>query len=215
MQNKQFLIGGVIVLAVIVGVGFFLSKSNQPVTTNETNTDSSITTSPPEVSTSPITSETPSELGQGGSSYLDPESVYSFLYPNDYTLSPMNNGSVRITKTGPTQRGQTELYDGVLLYFETVSLDGSTLEQWVDGAITQSTADGTSQVVKPKTAMNLNGYSGFSYSMRGLGESNNLVLQKDSNSPYAVNIIYAVYDPQNVGFQNEIDAILKTLQIQK
>lgn len=76
------------------------------------------------------------KLNRGGSSYSDSKGVYSVLYPNDYTIDDMNGGEiVRIYKQGPTQTGQTEMYDGAIMNFQIVELRGQSLEEWVDTQI--------------------------------------------------------------------------------
>lgn len=206
----------VIVIVLIVGAGglaFMFRQGNvinAPVPSADTNS-----LALPNPSGENDASST-ADLQAGGSSYLDPKGVFSFLYPNDYRLDHEGGGQyTRISKLGPTQRGQTEMYDGVLVVFESVDLGGKPLEQWVDESIKTSTADGTSEVIQAKSPVTVNNYKGFTYTLRGLGESKYLVLQKDSQSDFAVSIVSAVYDPSNQGFQSQVSGILNTLQILK
>lgn len=155
-----------------------------------------------------------SMLRAGGNSYLHPNGNFSFLYPNDYKIG--NEATfVRIYKNGPSQKGQTEMYDGVLMLFEPIDLKSKSLSQWVEENIEASTMDGTSKVTKPKAETKVNNYSGYSYSLEGLGESNHIVLQKDANSETGVHIITSVYDPTNAGFEQEVTDTLDTLEILK
>lgn len=184
-----------------------------------------------QVTESPTTSPTPAteqdpkptvdnDLGLGGSSYADPTGVFTVLYPNEYAVDSQENAMTkqtitRLTKRGATQKGQTEIYDGVLIVFEVTPLEGKTLEQWVDESIKQSTENGMSELTSPKKATTLQGYKGFTYKIRGLGESEYLVIQKDANSQYGVVITTLVADPEKVGYQREVDEILRTLELQK
>ena len=79
----------------------------------------------------------------GGSSYGDDNGLYSFLYPSEYTIDESDTKHIRIYKTGPTQTGQTEMYDGVIVVFEVLELGGQSLSDWVDENITSITSDGT------------------------------------------------------------------------
>lgn len=196
-----------ITLAIITLIaGFIYFQSNQ-------NNQQNLTVVP---TLTPSSSTAPSELLQGGSSYSDPNGVFTFLYPNNYQIDGQNNGQMtRVFKLGPTQQGQTEMYDGVIVHFERVDLGGKSLSDWVDDRIAQSIADGTSQVVTPKAPATLNNYPGFSYELRGLGTFENQVFQKDTNSNNAVLITTLVADPGNLGFQQEVNEILSTLQILK
>lgn len=71
------------------------------------------------------------------------------------------------------------MYDGVILVFEPVNLNGQTLEKFVDTRIQESTADGTSEITQ------------------------------------ALVISYLNADPGKLGFQQEIDATLSTIQLLK
>jgi hypothetical protein len=200
-QNIKVVVFLIIILAV---ASFFYFRQNKTVF------ESLLTPSPKSV-----VSESSSELLQGGSSYGDPNGIYSFLYPNGYAIDSQDSLQVRVYKNGPTQKGQTEMYDGVIVNFGKVNLDGKSLNEWVNDSIKQATADGTSEVIEAKTSITFNKYPGFSYTLRGLGTSEYIVVQKDSNSDNAIVITYLVADPTNVGFQKQVDDILSTLQILK
>ena len=210
---KNILLIGVI-LVILVG-GFVYIRRNNPASPSNTTVDQSEPTSSPKaepfISSSPDTST----LKAGGNSYLDTKGVYSFLYPNDYQINQESPDHTRIYKQGATQAGQTEMYDGVIVVFESVNLGGKTLSDWVDTRIKESTTDGTIEVSKPKQATRLNTYPGFTYEVRGLGSSTYLVLQKNAQSDYGVVITYLVSDPENVGFQTEVDTILSTVELLK
>lgn len=202
----------VIIFALITAAGYFLvaPKIPQPAVspTSSPSTAANALASP--------SSELVASLRLGGNSFADPKGVFVFLYPNDYVQDSQNNGQyIRIYKIGKTQRGQTEMYDGVNLNFESIALSGKTLEKWVDEHIKSMTADESIEVTQPKKQVTLNGYNGFSYKIRGLGESSYLALQKDANSQFAVSITYMASDPENVGYQKEVDAILSTLELLK
>jgi hypothetical protein len=202
-----------IVLLILFGIaGYFLFVNKQATAPSSTG---SAIPSP----TQPVTSQAPvdtNDLRAGGSSYRDPQGMYVFLYPSDYTQDEQNNGKmIRVYKLGPSQKGQTEMYDGVNVMFESVDLQQQTLEQWVDTSIQTATADGLSEIVEPKKKITQNSYPGFTYTLQGLGEAKFYVLQKDASSNYAVVVTTSVMDPQNVGFQQQVDKILATLEILK
>ncbi len=168
------------------------------------------------IAVSPTYTPTPQkDLGSSGSSYLDSKGVYSVLYPNDYVLDAQDLDHVRIYKTGNTERPQSEMSDGALVVFESVDLQGKSLEVLVDTRIKEATADGTSEIIDAKKAIVMNTYTGFRYTLRGLGISQNIILQKDVSSPYALVITYAVSDPEKKGYQQEVDAVLSTLKLVK
>lgn len=200
-----------IVLALLVGTVSFIavSRKNPPASTTVNSTSAPMGTSPePTIDAS--------DLREGGSSYRDPQGVFSFLYPSDYALSEQNNAKqIRIYKKGPTQKGQTEMYDGVILHFETIHLEKQTLSEWVDATLKTMSDDGTSRITKPKQPTMVGPYSGYTYTVESLGTGVYYAVQKDTNSPYGVLITSSVYDPTTVGFQEQVYKILSTLEIFK
>lgn len=199
---KNVVIPTIVLTIIVVIFGFTYLKPNK----NISNTYPTPTQ---------IASEDLSDLLQGGSSYSDPDGVYSFLYPNDYVIDSKDPLQVRVYKNGPTQKGQTEMYDGVIVNMGKVNLNGESLSEWVDSKINEAKADGVSEVVKAKASTTLNKYPGFSYTLRGLGIFETIVVQKDLNSDNAIVINTMVADPTNIGFQEHVDATLSTLQILK
>lgn len=203
------IIVGILVIFLLVGIGYsFVNRPLQP----PSEPIVTITPSPTHTANPQVVDD----LRAGGSSYSDADGVFVILYPNDYSMDTQNNGQqVRFFKRGETQKGQTEIYDGVMVVVEKVSLNGTDLISWVDSRIKESTADGTTEIIKGKEATTLNNYRGFTYTVRSLGEHQYYVVQKDENSPYAVVITTLVADPQNVGYQKEVDAIFSTLALLK
>lgn len=205
-MKKVFLILPLLIIA--IGLSF-LFKAQVPKSSQVTNNE------PPSSSSTPVSNPQIDILMAGGSSYLDPQGLYSFLYPNDYVLDTNDPKHPRIYKRGETQRPQGEMSDGILVVFESIDLGSQKLEQWVDNHIKQITADGTNEIVKNKEATTLNNFPGFTYEVKGLGTSTYLVLQKTAQSPSAVVIAYSISDPTSKNYQNELGAILTTFQILK
>lgn len=201
---------GVLLLLVIGGVVVMQQMQKAPSPLSEDSKQTSSETVENFVTSVPDTAD----LKAGGSSYREVNGLYTFLYPNDYELfTQPGDPHTRITKKGATQKGQTELYDGVLIDFESVNLDGMTLEAFVDKRITEATANGMSEVVDAKKMTKLNNYPGFTYELRGLGTTRYLAIQKDVQSDSAVILSFLVADPENMGYQKEVDAILSTLEL--
>lgn len=201
MNTFKLIILAIILISIL---GFFILK-NQP-----TSSPAQLQPSP----TLPSTVPTQTDLGSG-SLYRDTNGIYTFRYPDDYILDTADPVHIRIYKRGDTQRPQSEMSDGALMVFETIELQGTSLESWVDIQINQSTADGTSEIIEPKRSITQNGYLGFQYSIRGLGTSQNIILQRDTSSRYAVIITYAVSDPENRGYQKELEAVLSSFTLIK
>ena len=211
-MNKTLLAGlAIIVLVVIAGVAYY---SIQPKKDQNPEAVTPMGSNPPSSTTNASSTPQP-DLGQGGSSYADAKGIYSVLYPNDYSLDTQDPIHIRIFKRGETQRPQSEMSDGALIVFESVDLGGKTLEEFVDQRIKESVVDGTSEIINPKKAVTQNTYPGFSYTLRGLGESEYLVLQKDKNSKNALFTTYAISDPQQKNYQKDIDSIISSIKLLK
>lgn len=204
-----------IVVALIVSavVVYYLStKQNEEVTVQ---IPQQVATTEPTAEANPESASDTGTLKAGGSSFSDPEGVYTFLYPNDFTLDTQDKNFTRIYKRGEQERPQSEMTDGVLMVFETVELQDQTLKEYVDATIEEQTADGTREVTEPQKAIKIKDYAGYTYEMRGLGTSTYVVLQKDTKSKFAVAITYSVSDPKEKDYQGEVDAILSTLELRK
>ena len=214
MKNLQLV--SMIGILIIVGViGYFL-LSLKGTSAPLAETPLRETTPSPVAGLDRETNSEVDALRAGGSSHLDSQWVYSFLYPADYQLDSGNGDNyTRISKRAVTSRPQSEISDGVLLVFESIDLQGQSLSDFVRARIQESTADGTVQILQPMTAANLNEYGGFTYEVRSLGSSTYLVLQKNAQSNHAVSITYLVSDPQQQGYQSQVEAILSTLELQK
>jgi hypothetical protein len=206
------ILGFIALLIVIGGAGYFFFAQNNK--TPVASLEQPVSQAPVVATTTPTQKQ--NELMAGGNSYLDPKGVFTLLYPNDYKQDMQGNGQyVRFFKTGATQRGQTEMYDGVLLVFEVVNLGDKKLSAYVDDKIKESTADGTLQVIRPKTSTTVNNYPAYTYATRGLGEATYYAVQKDPQSKNAVVIAIAVHDPEQKNYQKEVDSTLATLQLLK
>lgn len=209
---------GIVILVtilVLIGGGFYLfaRRDNPPSPTNQNQSDTDQLSNPKQfIEGTPDTNT----LKAGGSSYSNPQGVYVFLYPNDYTLDSQNNDvHVRISKRGATQQGQTEIYDGVIMVFEAINLQDQSLESLVDSRIKESTSDGNSTLIKPKEAILLKDYLGFTFETQGFGGATHLILQKNPDSTTALSITFSVNDPEKKNYQSEVNAILSTLELMK
>lgn len=194
----------VLIVVFVVGIGLFVyfNKSDNRFKTQQP--------SPLEVNTvskdsTPLYSK----------SYTDRTGAYEISYPEDYTLDTQDPVHIRLYKRNDTKRPQGEITDGVIIVFESVDLSEKKLSDWVDERIQRSTADGTSQLISDKEQIQEGQYLGFRYTLHGQGDSQNLVIQKDSNSKDALLITYSVNDPNKKGYLEEVNKILSTIKLFK
>lgn len=155
MKNPTVII---LVVVIMLAGGLYLLMSNKNTVNNIADlsqiqpTQSQVLTVNPQLDS----------LRAGGSSFSDPNGLYTFLYPNDYVLDTSDKLHPRIFKRGPSERPQSEMSDGALVVFESVDLEDETLEQFVDTRIEESIANETSELVQPKNATTVNTIPGFS-----------------------------------------------------
>ncbi len=211
MKNITIIIG--LLVIVLVGGVIVMQQMQKPTSPTPQNQNLTSSENIEEYVSNPPDN---SELKAGGSSYREPNGLYTVLYPSDFELhTQAGDPHIRITKKGATQTGQTEMYDGILIDFESINLEGKSLEEFVDSRIIEYTNNGMSEVVDAKRATKLNNYPGFTYELSGLGSTRYLVIQKDIQSDSAVSISFLVADPEKKDYQKEVDTILSTLELLK
>ncbi len=136
---------------------------------------------------------------------------YSFSYPPDFTIREVDGSSV-VSKLGPTQKLGTEMYDGVMVQFRAVDLEGQPLADFVEAQIAADKNNGISTVVDAKQPITIKGYTGFSYVVEGMGTFTQNYIQAEGSNQ-ALEVIYLVADPSQQNFQSSVDQILNTIQL--
>lgn len=202
---------GKIILAILfliglTGLGYYLIQQDRQDQIEQMRTSDIA----PDDSASSATSHTPEEVETEGIRFSDPHNRYTLIYPNDYIQDVQKvNGIVRFYKYGPTQQEDTELYDGVIVTIQTIDLKNENLNEYVDNQIAQTSQNGVAEITESKSKTIVNGYPGYTYSTRSIGEAKNIFLQQNDSS-FAVWITTIVADPGNIGFQSDVDSILNT-----
>jgi multidrug resistance efflux pump len=203
----------IVIIAIAAGAYIYTNKTSAPPA-QSTQTQNQIITQTPSGTAAevPVAND---QLLAGGNSYLDKNNIFSILYPTDYVQDMDGENVTRFYKRGDSQRPQSEMTDGVIVTIQTEPLNGMTLEQKVDDAIKQSTAGGMAELTSPKAPVTVNNQQGFTYKIRGLGESTYVALQKNDNPQNAVTVVYAVMGEKQQEYQQQVDSMLSTLQILK
>ncbi|HSX48944.1 MAG TPA: hypothetical protein VLE44_01680 [Candidatus Saccharimonadales bacterium] len=211
--TNPLMIGLVVLVLLLLGATGFLAYQNMQLQKEVTQMKTSQVTvgsSPTPIayaSQTPSTSATP-DLTAGWKTYN--KNNFTFKYPTDVTLGENSDSSVYLSKSGPTQKAQTESTDGITMLFVPRTLNNQTLEQWVDQSISQS--NGVVSVSEGKKATTLNGYSGFTYTITGLGTQRNIILQSPLSQTNFVQINNSTADPTNQGFETVVNQILSTFK---
>jgi len=200
----------IVALLIAAGGGYYAYKTIQ----TQKKEGKDIKEAKPELTPSPELTPTPQETEQPADetanwkTYTNSETGFSFKYPEDISL--VEDEIVRLSLWGPTQKPETEFYDGISLQFELPFKLGNTpLENYVQSAIEAETVEGIAELIKDKEKIVINGLEGYTFTIRGLGDFQYIYLQS-SDSVYAIEIVNATQDPTGQGFQQTVDLILST-----
>lgn len=158
---------------------------------------------------SPISSPTP---------FIDPmeswkeysTSTYSFKYPPDMILTEGDASHAKVVKLGPTQKAQTEVYDGILINFQPYELPGVSTSTYAKNVI-QKELGPDGKIVEEVTDTELNGLPASTFTIESLGTFTFYVVQDEKEIMLAV-ISYTAPDPEDSGHQAIVDQILSTFE---
>ncbi len=199
-SRKTLILLGVVVALLLLAVGagvFVYSLQNKPKT-------------PVLVNISPTVqpSSTPDTVIPADWNVFESEDfAYTFSYPSvDFELT--ENESVRVTFIGPTQAEGTEVYDGIILEFGTITpLGDQLLLPYVKEDLGEQREH--AEVIKEPTPIKVNGIDGYTYTISGLGEFTFIYLPTPDGKS-VVRINYLVADPENSGYQKIVDDMLES-----
>jgi len=197
----------ILVIVALAAAGFFAYQNYQlkqkGSSGKETPTNSAGTT------TAPLPTPTP-DLLANWLTFSKESFCYSFKYPREVTFN--DEEIVRLSLWGPTQKQDTEFYDGLSLTFsDPLQVGNSSLSDFVESKVAAVQTEGIAEVTKPKEAILINGLNGFTFTIKGLGTFQNIYLQSPDKS-CTVEITNATVDPTNQGFQEIVDKILSTFK---
>lgn len=148
------------------------------------------------------------DIPEGWKLYSNDEIGFSMYYDGSLTLQEDTKDDVRFYKQGPTQRGQTEMYDGLIVSVRKVSvLNGGQV--YIDDQIEQYKNVGN--ITVPLHESKLNGISVKEYSASGLGDATIIFVPIDDRALLEVSCMAP--DPTNAGFQKTIDLMFSTFEL--
>lgn len=134
---------------------------------------------------------------------------FSFKYPPDMDLE-MQGDMIRVDLWGPTQRPDTELYDGILISIWRPPNDQNIdLKQFADqGLENQLAFEG--EMIQPVTHKTYGEIEGYEFSVVSLGEFTTFYFENLNDE--IIEISYFVEDPANQGFEETLKKILGSLE---
>lgn len=137
-------------------------------------------------------------------------STYAVKYPADFTVGQNQGSILAISKWGPTQKPQTEGYDGIFLSFTPLEI-GTTLTAYVEASIEEIKLQGVAELLSGPEDIIVNGYAGKTYTAQGLGIHRYLILSSKDGT-MLMEIADSTADPGNLGFSKTVNQILSTFE---
>ncbi len=129
-----------------------------------------------------------------------------FAYPPELTLHEDAPDQVRLSQWGPTQRGQTEMYDGLILSFRRVMPEGS-FEAFLEAQLAQFRETGS--ITAPLSDTVFNGRPARTFGASGLGDYTLVYVPQEGGAVLEISVLAP--DPTGAGFQRKADQVLSTV----
>ena len=207
-SNKWPIIGLTIFALTALGVtGVFAYQNYQLKQKDDSQKDN------PVISPKPTEAPLPTPTSDPTANWLtftQKDICYSFKYPQEIAFN--DEDIVRLSLVGPTQKEDTEFYDGLSLTFSLpLKIGNLSLNDYVDDKIEEVEKGGVAEITKSKKAVLVNEINGYTFTVQGLGTFQNIFLQS-LDKTCTVEITNATIDPTNQGYQQTIDKILSTFK---
>lgn len=140
--------------------------------------------------------------------YSNENVAFTFKYPKEISLK--EEDVIHLSLWGPTQKKDTEFYDGISLTFSfPFKIENTSLKDYVDSKIEESKQ--ISEIIKPREEITINEINGYTYTEQGLGIFQSIYLQSPG-IVWTVEIINGTNDPTGQGFKQTVDKILSTFK---
>lgn len=208
-SNKWLLISLVIFALAVLGVAGFFAYQNYQLK-EKLIPKKGVPSSPPMPTEVPLPTPTLDPTANW-LTYTNKNICYTFKYPKEVALNEEN--IIHLSLWGPTQKKDTEFYDGLSLSFSLpFKIGNTTLKDYVDSEIAKvKQQEDIVKILEPKKEITINGINGYTYTSQGLGTFQNIFLQSPDGT-CTVEITNATNDPTNQGYQKTVDKILSTFK---
>lgn len=208
--HKFKILGGILGTFVLAGAVFgaykFSQKKAQP---SPQPTPSPVVTPLPTPSPEPTPESTPTpEPTVDWKTHTNSKCGFSIKYPDELTVDE-TRGCVHFSLWGPTQKTETEFFDGISLLFDSDQLGNKTLKELAEeeAAMFQDVGE----VLIPPTQTTIAGVSGYTFKASGLGVFTYFYLSPKPG--VYLEIVDSTVDPTGKGFQKTVDLMLSTLKL--
>lgn len=163
-----------------------------------------------ESSLSPEPTITSQPIIEGWETFFSEEMGFSVQHPPEMNVNKMTN-SVVMTIQGPTQKVNTEFYDGISLSFSSGSLNGMSLIELAEEEVDRFGEDPAVEEVGDIRFVTINDISGYSFDITGLGTRTYIYLLQTQTK--FLQIINATVDPTGQGFEGVVNTMFSTLKV--
>lgn len=188
------------ILIVVIGLLVYTNSSNRLSQDTSQNLSPTIAISP---TNSQIMSDIPADY------LLHEGKEFSLRHHPDMEIRNEAPGITSFVLVGPTQKGQTELYDGIIFAVQSGTYAQSTFKEFVDSEVKKFEDDGVTQITSGVISVNIGNKTGFEFSTRSLGEVRQIYL--DAGNKKYVHVTLMVDDPSNAGFDEVVNNIFQSL----
>jgi len=202
MKKLLILFGGVVVGLVMLAYFLLQPKTAEPAP-QQTLVQETAQPTP-----------TAATIPAGWKTFTSEELGFSFSYPASAEIKYDSTDPliVVVFERGANQKGQTELYDGLSVTFQVLPITGDkSFKQQLDAYILDQTSNGI-DLVEPVTQTQVNGYAGYQYTLRGLGEYSSVAVELPNQTDY-VAVTNTSADYQGTFYQEQGQQLLSTLRL--
>lgn len=196
----RFLIGIILAICILVvgGLVFFESQKNIKERARQAQvTPTSIPTP------TKIKIEIPKDF------VLFKSDIYSLYHPQKMMVRDEGNGINAFVLIGPSQKGQTEMYDGINFTVLTGNYETNDFREFVDSEVKKMQSEGTIRVEQGILSVSIGENDGYEFMSRSLGEFRNIYF--DAGNKKFVHVVILLEDPTKQGFDKIVDQMLQTL----
>ncbi len=140
------------------------------------------------------------------------EHEFSVAYPPEVEVQDRQDEGVAFLFTGATQAQGTELFDGYVITFRQEGYQDDSFLTYVQRRHAELEDEPATSEITAVLPVIVAGYSGFAFNVTGLGTFRHVYIP--SGDKEALLITYLVADPENLGYQEDVDMMLSSLSVE-
>ena len=197
-----------LIILVIIGIGIFAYLTIAPFVEKKSETSSIDSQSTQQQQVSPVSSSTTTSTNSW-KTYSSTPLGFSISHPSD--LEPIKQDeTIVFSKWGPSQKEETEFYDGISLTLSAGFYNGafeSLVNQQLEEIKNWPTYVSSSEI----KALSLAGKEAYSFETVTMGKATYYFIKKNQTEYFK--IVDATNDPTNQGFDTIISRMMSSLQI--